>query len=290
MNSENIIIKNLSVKYGRKLAVDRISCQIKSGRITGLLGRNGAGKTSMLRAISGRIIPSHGSVTIGGKSIFENTDLSSRIHITVDNHSQLNKMKLGEIVELASALNPKAKPEELNSMLADYGISNKQKLGELSLGQKSLFQVGLALSSNADYMFLDEGANALDAPSRKDIYSRILKKFIELGNTMVVSTHIITEIENLVQDVIIMRSASQIISAEKDELISKYTKITGESSIFNEFVSGKDALAKERNGRISSAYMELVNAENLPEGIENESVDLESIFTALTENKGEKNE
>lgn len=290
MNSSNILINNLSVKYGQKIALDGVSAEIRAGKITALLGRNGVGKTSMLRAVSGRLKPSSGHASIAGERIYGSTENSSKIYITTDYHRQMNKMKIEEIMNLSGIFYPKADPAELKSLLTEYGISISSRPSDLSLGQKSLLQVGLALSSNAEYIFLDEGANALDAPTRQDIYSRILKKFIETGCTIVISTHIIAEIENLIEDLLILKSPSEIICAEKDQFLSEYSKITGEKSQILAYTSGLEVLQIQHHGKVSAAYIKSADTENIPAEIKTTPVNLDEIFAGLTNYKDNEGE
>ena len=187
---------NLTKVYGEKRAADAISLHIKKGDVYGLIGRNGAGKTTILKMICGLSHPTSGSVTFMGKSGAELSGEMHRIGSLIETPGLFPKMSAYQNLKIKCILCGKNDDAYINSLLKQVGLENvgKKPAQSFSLGMKQRLGIALALVGDPEFIVLDEPINGLDPQGIAEMREIIRKLSKEQGMTVIVSSHILDEL------------------------------------------------------------------------------------------------
>lgn len=217
-----IEIKNVSKKYKDKTALSDCSLQIPKGQVIGLFGANGAGKTTLMKCIMG-FLTFEGEITIDGEKIDEHNiwklsfatgDHSFFPSITADDHKTFYKMHF-----------PTFNEKRYNALMEFFELPTKKKISAFSLGQQNQFEVVLAISQGAEYVFMDEPFAGNDVFNREDFYE-VLVSVLNEDETVIISTHLIEEIADYINRAVLIRK-SEII----DDLSVADIEASGKSLI-----------------------------------------------------------
>lgn len=217
-----IEVKNVSKKYKEKVALSSCNIQIPRGQIIGLFGSNGAGKTTLMKCIMG-FLTFEGEITLDGKKIdqsnisrlsFATGDHSFFPSITADDHKWFYKMHF-----------PMFNEKRYDALMEFFELPTRKKISEFSLGQQNQFEVVLAISQGADYVFMDEPFAGNDVFNREDFYE-VLVSVLNKDETVIISTHLIEEIADYITRAILIRK-SEII----DDLSVADIEASGKSLI-----------------------------------------------------------
>lgn len=217
-----IEIKNVSKKYKDKTALSDCSLQIPKGQVIGLFGANGAGKTTLMKCIMG-FLTFEGEITIDGEKIDEHNiwklsfatgDHSFFPSITADDHKTFYKMHF-----------PTFNEKRYNALMEFFELPTKKKISAFSLGQQNQFEVVLAISQGAEYVFMDEPFAGNDVFNREDFYEVLVSVLTE-DETVIISTHLIEEIADYINRAVLIRK-SEII----DDLSVADIEASGKSLI-----------------------------------------------------------
>lgn len=224
---ELVECKNLSKDYGIKKALDNVSFQIPAGRIVGLLGSNGSGKTTLIKMINELLVPTSGEILIKGKKPgIESKKVIS--YLPERSYLPYDK-KVLEIISYFKDFYSDFNVERAYQLLNELGIKKEDKLKQMSKGTKEKVQLVLVMSREADIYILDEPIGGVDPVARDQILDLILKNFKE-GASLIISTHLIADIEKILDDVIFIHQGRILLNASADEVRNKY-----HSSIENAF-------------------------------------------------------
>ena len=280
-----IELVNLTKSYGDVNAVNNVSLTFEDNKIYGLLGRNGAGKSTMLKLITNRIFPTSGEILIDGEPVNNNDNALNKLYLMCEGKYYPDKLKIGEIFKWTNEFYP-GFDKEYSLKLADlFELNLNKKAGSLSTGYMSIFKLIIALSVNTPFVLLDEPVLGLDANHRDLFYSVLIKKYSENPSTIVVSTHLIEEISNIVEDIVIINKGEIIRNESCQDLLSKGYTATGSAAIIDDYIKGKEVIGTDSLGGLKTVYI-LGNADNVPAGIEITKLDLQKLFVKLTNDKG----
>lgn len=219
---ENTIsISHLKKCYKDKTAVDDLSISVKKGEIFGLLGHNGAGKSTTIDCVLGLKKFESGSVSILGMNpVLERKKLFERVGVQLQESNFQGGIKVCELCEETSALY-KA-PEDYRKLLDEFKLSKFQRkqVSSLSGGEKQKLSVLLALIPNPEVIFLDELTTGLDTAARRDVWKQ-LKRLKEKKVTIFLTSHYMDEVEALCDRVCIIKNGKEVVSGKVEEVISK---------------------------------------------------------------------
>lgn len=199
-----ISVRNLDVKYKDKHAVKGVSFDVHKGEIFGMIGANGAGKTTIIECIEGLRTKYKGTIEILGINPKHNrTELYKRIGVQLQETTYQDKIKVCEIGKLFKSFYKN--PADFDTLLTEFDLSEKRNsyIGKLSGGQRQKLSIILALMSNPEIVFLDEITTGLDPKSRRDIWEKV-KKLKDNGITVYMTTHFMEEAEYLCDRVAIV--------------------------------------------------------------------------------------
>lgn len=214
---------NLTHYYGKRLIYEDMSFKIKKGSIFGLLGKNGTGKTTTINILNGYLKPESGQCLIFGE---DSQNLSAhtktRIGFLMEGHIQYNFMTISQIEKFYSAFFPNWKKEAYYELMKKLEVLPEQKLSTMSCGQRSQVALGLILAQNPDLMILDDYSMGLDAGYRR-LFLDYLKDYASSEDkTIFITSHIIQDLEDFVQDIVILDYRSVLLSTTVEDFYSNF--------------------------------------------------------------------
>ena len=217
-NMELLTIKDLSKKYDKKTVLSDVDLNVGGGKIIGLLGKNGAGKTTLIKLINDLLTPTKGEILVNGKKVGVE---SKKIISYLPERTYLNKqMKVSEVVEFFSDFYDNFDAKKAKKLLKDLDLDINQKLSKMSKGMQEKVQLVLVMSRNADLYILDEPLGGVDPATRDYILDTILSNFNE-NASVIISTHLISDIERILDEVIFIDKGKIILHDDADKLRNK---------------------------------------------------------------------
>ncbi|WP_240411640.1 ABC transporter ATP-binding protein [Limosilactobacillus vaginalis] len=280
---EQLKISHLSKKFGRRVILDDVSFTLEPAKIYGLLGRNGAGKSTLLNLISNRIFPTSGSIKLGDQEV--NTDQTlDKIFLIGEDNLYYKQVKINQMFDLADGAYGNFDYQNAEQMLKQFELDGNQKFAKLSTGQKTAAKISLALNVDADYIFLDEPVLGLDANHREIFYQELIKSYQKRPRTIVLSTHLIDEIQQLVEHVILIDRHRVLEDADVQDLLDRAYDISGPAKLVDQYTEGLNVLSTTDLGNVRTAHVfdQLPEDRILPDQVQIGHYDLQHLFIYLT--------
>ena len=228
MSSQNPIvqIRSLRKSFARTNALEDIDLDIRPGSIIGLLGANGAGKSTLLRHIIGLYLPDDGRcVTFGCDAAKLGPAELTRIGYVHQEGELLDWMTVRQLIRYVSAYYPKWNREMEETYIEDYDISTQARVGSLSPGQRQKLAILLAIAFEPELLILDEPAAALDPVARANFLDLLLKIIQNENRTIIISSHILSDVEKVIDHVVIMKEGRIITDCSFDELRERFSRV-----------------------------------------------------------------
>ena len=278
-----IEIKNIKKNFGSTCALDNVSLKFEENKIYGLLGRNGAGKSTLLNIITNRVFADSGEVTIDGLPASENDAALQKVYLMSEKTLYPEKMKISDAFKWSKEFYPSFDSEYAKSLAEQFELNVNKTIKSLSTGYTSIFKVIIALSVNTPYVLLDEPVLGLDANHRILFYKLLIEKYCKNPCTIVISTHLIEEVSNVVEDIIIIKKGRILKNESREELLSKGYTASGNATMIDSYVQGKNVIGSDSIGGLKSVYiLGEIDRSVVPEGIEITKLDLQKLFIQLT--------
>ena len=282
-----LVCENLTKQYGSKTVLDHVNLTLESGKIYGLIGRNGAGKTTLLSLMSNQNPISAGTATIDGQRIWENPKALSRLcfsrELNLSAESALSSYTLKAYLRAAETYLPHWDKDMAGRLLELFGLEKKKKLGKLSKGMLSMVTILVAMASKAEFTFLDEPVAGLDVVAREQFYQLLLEEYTETGRTFVLSTHIIEEAADVMEEVIILDHGKILLKENTQELVDRARYVTGLADQVDGATAGLPCHHVENIGRSKAVTVLLPAGEDINPGydVTVQPVNLQKLFVAL---------
>ncbi|SDN72204.1 ATP-binding cassette domain-containing protein [Bacillus sp. OK048] len=289
-----INLENVSLKYGNTLALNNISLNLPEQAICGLIGRNGAGKSSLLSLLSAYRRPTTGTITISGENPYENKNIMPQIAYIDDNQSEAeNALHVKDLFKITAALRPNWDAAYAEKLIKLFEIPMKKTMGALSHGMRSAVHVIIGLAGQTPITIYDEAYLGMDAAVRKLFISELLSDYTQRPKLILFSTHFINEMEGLFSEAIIINKGQIIAHDDCDTLRSKGTAVTGVSEAVDSFINGREILLQRTLGRQKEAVLfgELSEKDRLVAanaGLEFSQPSLQDLFIYMTEKGGKE--
>ena len=207
--------EGLTKKYGSLTALDNVNLSLGKGRIVGLLGPNGSGKTTFIKLANGLLVPSEGRILLDGKE--PGVETKSFVSYLPDANYLPNWMNVGQLVDLFADFYEDFDVQKAMDMLAQLSIDSKRRLKTLSKGNKEKVQLVLAMSRKAKIYFLDEPIGGVDPAARDYILNTIISNYSE-DALVVISTHLIGDIERILDEVVFINQGHIVCHRQVDEI------------------------------------------------------------------------
>jgi len=213
-----LTIKNLNKSYGETKVLKNINLNIKSGKIVGLLGKNGTGKSTLIKLINDLLTPDSGTILVNGESVGVNT---KKIISYLPERTYLDKaMSINEVLIFFQEFYDNFNIEKAKKLLKDLNLNESMKISKMSKGMQEKLQLILVMSREADLYILDEPLGGVDPATRDYILDTILTNFNE-NASIIISTHLISDIEKILDEVIFIDKGRIILTSQTDELRTK---------------------------------------------------------------------
>jgi len=217
--------RNVSKSYGSLRAVDDVSFDIDKGRIMGLIGPNGAGKTTLLKALLG-LTDCQGSLSVLGLDPFrQRKELMKNICFIADVAVLPRWIKVSQLLDFLTSVHPHFSRERAEELLTQTNIKKDSKVRELSKGMVTQLHLSIITAIDAKLLVLDEPTLGLDIIFRKEFYSNLLSDYFDEERTIIITTHQVEEIENLLTDVMFINGGKIVLDASMEEVPEQYVEL-----------------------------------------------------------------
>lgn len=236
-----IDIQNLSFSYGSNTVLENISLKLEEGRIYGLLGENGVGKTTLLTLLCGLKKTEQGSVCIDGADPYKRQpSLLQSIYYLPDEVMPYNQSGT-RFARYSGKFWPGFDMEKFNSIMREFETDPDQKMSKMSAGQLKKTYIAFALACNTKYLFMDEPTNGLDIPSKAQ-FRKAVGLYTAEDSTIVISTHQVRDLENIIDPIIILDRRDVLMNASIEEIMEKlyfdYGTTLHQGSLYSEQLPG----------------------------------------------------
>lgn len=289
----NLVCENIVKSYKDKEVLKGVNLTIEQGKIYGLIGRNGIGKTTLLSVMTGQSPANEGSVTYDGMQVWENRDALDHICFSREINTVTalgpNKTKIKEYFKTASFFYPNWDQEMADRLIKLFGLNIKKYVSKLSKGMLSMVTIIIGLASKADITILDEPVAGLDVVAREQFYKLLLDEQMETGRTFIISTHIIEEAADVFEEVIILRDGTVLLKENTAELLDRCIYVSGLADDVDAYSAGKNVVHTESMGRSKAVTIMLEAGQSAGEAGSNltiQPVSLQNLFIALCGGNG----
>ncbi|MDO4791502.1 MAG: ABC transporter ATP-binding protein [Buchananella hordeovulneris] len=223
-------IENLTHTYGKKTALTGLNLELRPGVVTGLIGPNGSGKTTLLKILAGYLPQSSGRITLNGREVSPDERLAWCAY--AGQVAETGAAMLDHYVSFASC-RPSWDQELFGHLLARFGLSMQDKVRKYSRGQSAMLLAAGALASGAPVVLLDEVQATMDVPNRYTFYEEITKIAAQGERTIILSSHLVSELENLIEDVVILKGGAVLSAAPAEGLRARLTALVGPADVLS---------------------------------------------------------
>ncbi len=256
MNTAIVQVSNVTKKYRELTALDGVSFTLEQNKIYGLLGRNGAGKTTIMSILTAQGFATSGEVEVFGGHPYENEKVLSRICFIRESQKYPDAFKPVHAFKSAALFYRNWDNALAMQLAQDFQLPMKRPIKKLSRGQLSAVGVIIGLASRAELTFFDEPYLGLDAVARQLFYDRLLTDYAEFPRTVVLSSHLIDEVANLLEHVIIIDKGRIILDDDAENIRGSAVAVTGRSDVVESFAAGLTVLHRERIGALASLTLD----------------------------------
>ena len=279
--------EHITKTYGGKDVLRDVSLTLEEGKIYGLIGRNGAGKTTLLSILTAQNPATCGGVSLDGAPVWENRRSLEKLcfsrELNVGAESGLAAMKAKEYLRIASSYYPAWDREMEKRLVELVDLNVKKKLGKLSKGMLSMVTIIVALCSKAPFTFLDEPVAGLDVVAREQFYKLLLEEYAATGRTFVISTHIIEEAADVLEEVIILHEGSILVAGETQAFVDRARYVSGKAEEVDAATAGLECHCPEVIGRSKGVTVFLQPGQSVDgsRDVSIQPVSLQRAFVAL---------
>lgn len=270
---------NLTRKFGDTTALNGVNLCLDEPKIYGLLGRNGAGKTTLLRLITNYIQPTEGTVTLDEQNVWENEKAQHQIFLVTET-SYFAEMNAHKLIQLMSEIYPSFDKQQCLDYAKRFELDLNKKYTALSTGYKSVLRAVLSLSVHTPFLFLDEPTLGMDAFHRELFYKLLIESYSESPSCILLSTHLISEVEGLLENVIILDHGKVLIDESSEQLLAQGYCVSGRISDVDDYCSGKNVIGSSVVGGLKTTAV-LGEREQVSDTLEVTGLSLQQLFVQL---------
>lgn len=287
MKMNAIQIKNVSKHYKDITALDHVTFSFEYGKIYGFLGRNGAGKSTLINIIANRIFADTGEILIDGIPARENMDVHEKIFCMSEADLYADSLKVKELFRWVNCFYDSFQEETAFEIAEMYNLDLNKRFKALSKGYQSIFKLAIALSLQVPYVIFDEPVLGLDANHRELFYELLLKDYEKNERTIIIATHLIEEVANLIEEVVLIDKGRIMLQENVNTLLETGYGVSGLSSEVDAYCKGKNVIGYEELGNLKIAYV-LGEKTPLPKtaNLTISTMNLQKLFVKLTEKGG----
>jgi ABC-2 type transport system ATP-binding protein len=245
-----IELSHVTKTFGGKKALDELSLRVPQGAVYGLIGSNGAGKSTAIRHLTGIYRPDAGAVTIGGLPVYENPEIKSRIGYIPDDLGVLGGGTIRELAAFYRAMYPRFDAARFDALREVFCLDERTPLRRFSKGMQKHAAFWLTLCIRPDYLVLDEPVDGLDPVMRRQVWNLVLADVAENGTTVLISSHNLRELEDVCDHVGIMNGGKVLLEHPLSELQANIVKVLVALPDGTELPEGLDILHRSSQGHL----------------------------------------
>jgi ABC-2 type transport system ATP-binding protein len=286
-------LNRLMKSYGDVKAVNNVSFSLDEEKIYGLLGRNGAGKTTIMHMITAQLFATSGELKVFGESPYENNRVLSQICFIKESQKYPDVYRIIDVLNVSASFFPNWDHDYALSLAEEFRLPLKRRMKKLSRGMLSSVGIIVGLASRAPLTIFDEPYLGLDAVARSLFYDRLIEDYSLHPRTVILSTHLIDEVSSILEHVIVIDNGTLIIDEEAEALRGRAFTVAGPKAAVESFTAGKEVIHREPFGSLLTATVmgnwdavERKKAEAL--GLELAPVSLQQLIIYLTNGKSQR--
>jgi ABC-2 type transport system ATP-binding protein len=253
-------VRDVTMSFREHTALDSVTTSFETDAITGLLGRNGAGKTTLMQLLTGHRVPSRGRVEVFGASPYENDRILRDICFIKEGQRYPEHFRVKDALAAAAMVFPRWDHDLAAGLLRDFDLPARRPVRKLSRGMNSMVGIIIGIASRAPLTLFDEPYLGLDAVARQQFYDRLLADYAEHPRTIVLSTHLIEEIANLLERVLLIDRGRVLLDADAESLRDSAITVTGPRDKVQAFARQHELLHTESLGGHSRAVVRISGA------------------------------
>ena len=291
-----IEVKNLSKSFDSIKAIDHINAKIEDGHVFGLIGTNGAGKSTFMRMLSGVLKPEEGEILVDGEPVYDNPAVKEKIFYISDDQYYFRSGTPIDMLKLYQTCYPSFDGAKWKSLMEKFGLDEKRKVNTFSKGMKKQLSVICGICANTKYLLCDETFDGLDPVMRQAVKALFVKEMDERGLTPVIASHNLRELEDICEYVGLLHRGGILLEKDIDDMklnIHKLQCVIREDEMLQKIRSGLEVVTIDNRGSLYTVtvrgdkekileFMEQLN----PVFYELLPLSLEEIFISETEVKG----
>lgn len=291
-----IEVKELSKSFDTIKAVDNISACIEEGHVFGLIGTNGAGKSTFMRMLSGVLKADEGVILVDGESVYDNPQVKAKIFYISDDQYFFKSGTAMDMLHLYQTYYPEFQAEKFLDLLAKLGLDAKRKINTFSKGMKKQLSVVCGICANTKYLLCDETFDGLDPVMRQAVKALFIKEIEERGLTPIIASHNLRELEDICEYVGLLHKGGILLAKDLDDMklnIHKIQCVVKEEDMLEQIKERLDVVTTDNRGALytftvrgSREEVTIVMEDLHPVFYELLPLSLEEIFISETEVKG----
>lgn len=282
-----IQIKNVTKKYKDVTALDNVSFSFDYGKIYGFLGRNGAGKSTLINVIANRIFADSGEITINDIPAIENMKIHDKIFCMSEADLYDGSLKVKNHFKWIDRFYDDFDKAKAFEIAGKFNLDTNKRFKALSKGYQSIFKLTVALSLNVPYVIFDEPVLGLDANHRELFYDLLLKDYEINERTIIIATHLIEEVANIIEEVILIDKGKVLLQDNVGSLLETGYSVSGLAQEVDAYCVDKNVIGYDELGNLKIAYV-LGEKTPLPKtgNLSLSAMNLQKLFVKLTEKGG----
>src|SRR4051812_5537722 len=219
-------VRDVTIRYGRNVAADHVTFNVEQGSVYALLGRNGAGKSSLVRCIVGEQKPASGAVALLGDDAWKHrTALMQRVGVVAEDADAPPEMRVGDIDRFCSRVYERWDSAGVSERLRRFSIDPRSKFGTLSKGQRKQVSLTMALASSPELVILDDPTLGLDVVARRSLFEEVVGELADRGITVLMTTHDLAGVETIANRVGILSEGSLALDEDIEALKSRFRRV-----------------------------------------------------------------
>jgi ABC-2 type transport system ATP-binding protein len=219
--------RELGKRYRRRWALSDCTLSIPAGRVAGLVGPNGAGKTTLLHLATGMAAPSAGRIEVAGAPPASSPSQQARVGFVAQDAPAYTGLSVADHLRLGAHLNPAWDGQLAASRIAELGLNSRQKVGQLSGGQRAQLALTMAIAKRPEMLILDEPAASLDPLARREFLQHLAEAVAEQQLSVLLSSHLVADLERVCDYLVVLVAARVRIAGEVDQLLATHHRLTG---------------------------------------------------------------
>lgn len=254
-NAGAVEVTNVTRQFGAVTALAGVTLRVEPNTICGLLGSNGAGKTTLMSLIAGHDRPTSGTLRVFGEAPFESASAAAGSSFIRDVQRYPDDYKLRHVLRIAPDFHARWDGEYAQYLADAFKVPTATKIRSFSRGQLSALAIVISLASRAPLTIFDEPYLGLDVASRHRFYELLIEDFAATPRTVIVSTHLVGEMEAIFDHAIILDAGTKVFDAPVEDLRSRAVEVAGPTSDVNRFIDGEEPLHIRRLAGLSVAVI-----------------------------------